>query len=74
MDLFENPINKNGKYVRPIEDDQREISIPELEETDTLNEEMEMVDVSVLPRNLIEVGTFFRVHYTTWVNQMLPNI
>ena len=55
--MFENAINHNGKYVRPIEEDRREILIPDLEQPEVLVEEMEVVDVSVLPRNLIEVGT-----------------
>ena len=74
MDLFENPINRNGKYVRPVEEDQREVLIPDLEQPEVLVEGMEMVDVSVLPRNLIEVGTLFWVIYTKWGNQMLRDV
>ena len=59
MDLFENPLNGNGKYVRPVEDNHHDISIPELEQQDALQDEMEMVDISILPRNSIEVSNFF---------------
>ena len=60
MDLFENPLNENGKYERPEEVQPLEIVIPELEEVQ-VEEPLEddgALDVSVLPSNAIEVSIY----------------
>ena len=57
MDLFENPINRNGPYVRPPPNASQEIIIPELEEQPmVVAEDTEEVDISILPTNAVEVS------------------
>ena len=56
MDLFENAINGNNKYVRPPPTVIQEVIIPELEADKTdMNEDSGIVDPSILPSSVIEV-------------------
>ena len=57
MDLFENSINGNAKYCRPPPHILPDIVIPELEEDPIVSEDVTDIDVSILPRNSVEVST-----------------
>lgn len=57
MDLFENLLNGNAKYCRPPPHILPEIVIPDLEEAPKVSEDIDDVDVSILPRNSVEVST-----------------
>ena len=61
MDLFQNDLNKNGLYVRPVPEKVREVMIDEFEETSpavAVGEDGN-VDVSILPQNSVEVCSQF---------------
>ena len=60
MDLFENPLNGNGPYTRPIPTIRRGVRISEFEEAQRTDEVLETGDlgVSILPHNTIEVSMF----------------
>ena len=63
MDLFENPINGNNTYVRPPQQNETLIRIPELEaemEMESVNDGGERsnegeIDMSILSTDVIEV-------------------
>ena len=61
MDLFENPLNGNQRYVRPVTAEERDIVIPELEgrevrDADAVDTSGDL-DVSILSNTTIEVST-----------------
>ena len=64
MDLFENPVNGNNKYVRPQPDVCQQVVIPELEKTmreEVVDQDDEgEINLSILSRDVIEVHQQFR--------------
>ena len=61
MDLCENPLNGNQKYVRPVTAEERDVVIPELEGREERDVEVMDtsgdLDVSILSNTTIEVST-----------------
>ena len=58
MDLFENALNGNGRYARPVPERVRKVMIPEFEENDSSGAVVGGdVNVSILPHNSILVSS-----------------
>ena len=59
MDLFENPLNGNGKYMQPIPKKGRDLTIQDFEEQfNNVSGNVADIDARILPCNSVEVWEY----------------